>query len=204
MPEQGKTVVWDWASVTFQGRDHFGRKYDAAETLEALVGCLAEAVCTAAGRIAQALQAPRRRRWALRLLRRLSRRRYERFIELQQEIWAEAIAFVAWKLRESLLTILFEEAWTVYDHAALQAGMIFVQAEQSTTEERKRFIEPLKEALGFYEERPTLEEALQRLSFSGGRHPSESIPLDLLRETQREVVSLLEPWAFVYRWERLP
>jgi hypothetical protein len=204
MADEGKTVVWDWASVTFQRRDHFGQKYDVAETLEELVSYLAEAVCAGSGSIAQALRTPRRHLWVLNLMRRLTPRRYARFLALKHEIWAEAIAFVAWKLREYLSLICFDEAWVVYEHAALRAGVIFVRADPSTPEERERFIQPLKEALGFYDEQPTLAEALQRLSFAGGRRPSESISIELLQKEQKELIFVLEPWAFVYRWERLP
>lgn len=203
MSEPVKSDTGNWAFAAFRGLGYFGQRYDVAQTREALLTCLAEAVWTAAGSMALALQVPQRGRWLLNLMRWLTPRRYARFIELEHTIWGEAIGFAAWKLRESLLTMHFDEARGVYDHAALEAGMICVHVGGSTHEERQRFIRPLNAALGFYDKKPTLEEALQRLSLAGGRHPAQSVSPELLREAQRGVVFILEPWAFIYRWERL-
>jgi hypothetical protein len=193
-----------WAFTAFQGYNYFGQRYSVAPDRVALVGLLADAVYQVATSLAVALQVPRQSRWRLTLMRWLTPRRYERTLRREQKIWAEAIAFVTWKLRESLFDILFDWAWGVSEHVALEAGLRLMAARRSPKSERQRFIRPLNRAMSFYEEIPTLEEALERLSRMGRGGSDQRADPEVLQELQREVIHTLEPWAFVYRWERLP
>lgn len=204
MRERGNAGDSNWAYESFRGYGYHGQRYQTAPNQVELVGMLAEAACSVVAVLALELRVPRKPRWLLTLMRWLTPRRYEAYVYLEQTLWAEAIGFVAWKLREYFFSIHFDWSWGVPEQTALEAAMIVISARRCPKHERQRFIHPLKAALTFYDTRPTLEEAVRRLARAGTRGTYQRTDPNVLRELQRQANDLMEPWAFVYRWERLP
>jgi len=184
-------------------RGHYGKQYESAQTRDELMVLLSDAVVISAGGIVKVLRPPERGLFILWVMKKVSRRSYEHYLEIIHGLFVQTILYLTYELREFLKSQceLKGDVDNIVLKASVYAASAFGIYTRMQEDEKRKFREMMIRAI----ENPPKDsaDALYQIQKARGPVPNKVLATFLKAAVLDGPLSLIEPLVFAQKWKAL-
>ncbi|MGA8283036.1 MAG: hypothetical protein WB853_19230 [Desulfobacterales bacterium] len=184
----------------------YGQRYNESETLEELVKWIGEAVCISAFRIVKAVKPVRIEKLA-KAFKWVASAKYDSFRQMRINLFAEAIIYVADKLRDALRSwVLVPYPELIADQSIFKGAETFSNITNMSEAEKKKFFAAMSAKMIVHLDNPPRDaaDAVSRIVAELGKESDDKLAVNLLESSViNNPLDLIEPHNFAIKFQRL-
>jgi hypothetical protein len=184
----------------------YGQRYNESETLEELVKWIGEAVCISAFRIVKAVKPVRIEKLA-KAFKWVASAKYDSFRQMRINLFAEAIIYVADKLRDALRSwVLVPYPELIADQSIFKGAETFSNITNMSEAEKKKFFAAMSAKMIVHLDNPPRDaaDAVSRIVAELGKESDDKLTVNLLESSViKNPLDLIEPHNFAIKFQRL-
>ncbi|MGA9236460.1 MAG: hypothetical protein WBV95_21515 [Desulfobacterales bacterium] len=184
----------------------YGQRYNESETLEELVKWIGEAVCISAFRIVKAVKPVRIEKLA-KAFKWVASAKYDSFRQMRINLFAEAIIYVADKLRDALRSwVLVPYPELIADQSIFKGAETFSNITNMSEAEKKKFFAAMSAKMIVHLDNPPKDaaDAVSRIVAELGKESDDKLAVNLLESSViNNPLDLIEPHNFAIKFQRL-
>jgi hypothetical protein len=184
----------------------YGQRYNESETLEELVKWIGEAVCISAFRIVKAVK-PVRVEKLVKAFKWVASAKYDSFRQMRINLFAEAIIYVADKLRDALRSwVLVPYPELIADQSIFKGAETFSNITNMSEAEKKKFFAAMSAKMIVHLDNPPRDaaDAVSRIVAELGKESDDKLTVNLLESSViKNPLDLIEPHNFAIKFQRL-
>ncbi|MGA8019919.1 MAG: hypothetical protein WCA42_13695 [Desulfobacterales bacterium] len=184
----------------------YGQRYNESETLEELVKWIGEAVCISAFRIVKAVKPVGIEKLA-KAFKWVASAKYDSFRQMRINLFAEAIIYVADKLRDALRSwVLVPYPELIADQSIFKGAETFSNITNMSEAEKKKFFAAMSAKMIVHLDNPPRDaaDAVSRIVAELGKESDDKLAVNLLESSViNNPLDLIEPHNFAIKFQRL-
>ena len=184
----------------------YGQKYSESETLEELFKWIGEAVCISAFRIVKAVK-PLRIEKLAKAFKWVASAKYDSFRQMRINLFAEAIIYVADKLRDALRSwVLVPYPELIADQSIFKGAETFSNITNMSEAEKKKFFAAMSTKMIVHLDNPPRDaaDAVSRIVAELGKESDDKLAVNLLESSViNNPLDLIEPHNFAIKFQKL-
>jgi hypothetical protein len=184
----------------------YGQRYNESETLEELVKWIGEAVCISAFRIVKAVKPVRIEKLA-KAFKWVASAKYDSFRQMRINLFAEAIIYVADKLRDTLRSWVFTPyPELIADQSIFKGAETFSNITNMSEAEKKKFFAAMSAKMIVHLDNPPKDtaDAVSRIVAELGKESDDKLAVNLLESSViNNPLDLIEPHNFAIKFQKL-
>ncbi|MFY9707490.1 MAG: hypothetical protein WAJ95_16365 [Desulfobacterales bacterium] len=184
----------------------YGQRYNESETLEELVKWIGEAVCISAFRIVKAVKPVGIEKLA-KAFKWVASAKYDSFRQMRINLFAEAIIYVADKLRDALRSwVLVPYPELIADQSIFKGAETFSNITNMSEAEKKKFFAAMSAKMIVHLDNPPKDaaDAVSRIVAELGKESDDKLAVNLLESSViNNPLDLIEPHNFAIKFQRL-
>ncbi len=184
----------------------YGQRYNESETLEELVKWIGEAVCISAFRIVKAVKPVRIEKLA-KAFKWVASAKYDSFRQMRINLFAEAIIYVADKLRDALRSwVLMPYPELIADQSIFKGAETFSNITNMSEAEKKKFFAAMSAKMIVRLDNPPKDtaDAVSRIVAELGKESDDKLAVNLLESSViNNPLDLIEPHNFAIKFQKL-
>jgi len=184
----------------------YGQRYGESETLEELFKWIGEAVCISAFRIVKAVK-PLRIEKLAKAFKWVASAKYDSFRQMRINLFAEAIIYVADKLRDALRSwVLVPYPELIADQSIFKGAETFSNITNMSEAEKKKFFAAMSTKMIVHLDNPPRDaaDAVSRIVAELGKESDDKLAVNLLESSViNNPLDLIEPHNFAIKFQKL-